>query len=240
LYAKPIKLPLAGVAQWRDFDLATLHDWPIVVEELAARARGWAAAGAALRRANVDFGEADIVDYDAAALPGKGVHAATTLFRPSCHSPAPSRWSYNPSMRIAAPAVLLLLVSTPAAAQTRIHAIVAIETKGGCADAVGFVIEAGAVADSAKVRKQVQEQARAKYPRARNNLHADNFLKDKPLGNHAVVVTASSSKPGCTGRAMGVGFGQNEAAARKDAERLMGKMFPFNDGKVKVELSKAF
>ena len=25
-----------------DFDPATLHDWPIVVEELAARARGWA------------------------------------------------------------------------------------------------------------------------------------------------------------------------------------------------------
>jgi hypothetical protein len=29
-----------------DFDPATLHDWPIVVEELAARARGWASAPA--------------------------------------------------------------------------------------------------------------------------------------------------------------------------------------------------
>jgi hypothetical protein len=83
-------------------------------------------------------------------------------------------------MRIAAPAVLLLLlVSTSAAAQARIHATVAIEMKAGCADAVGFVIEAGAIADSAKVREQVQEQTRAKYPKARNNLHADNFMKDK-------------------------------------------------------------
>jgi hypothetical protein len=140
----------------------------------------------------------------------------------------------------AAATLLLLLVSTSAAAQTRIHATVAVEMKAGCADAVGFVIEAGATADSAKVRKQVQEQARAKYPRARNNLHADNFMKDKFLGNHAVVVTTASTKPGCNGRAMGVGFGPDEAAARKDAERLMGKMFPFNDGKVRVELSKAF
>jgi hypothetical protein len=140
----------------------------------------------------------------------------------------------------AATLLLLLLVSSQAAAQTRIHATIAIEMKAGCADAVGFVIEAGAIADSAKVRKQVQDQARVKYPQARNKLHADNFMKDKPLGNHAVVVTSASSKPGCRGRAMGVGFGQNEVAARKDAERLMGKMFPFNDGKVKVELSKAF
>ena len=144
-------------------------------------------------------------------------------------------------MRTAAATLfLLLLVATSAAAQTRIHAIVAIEMKGDCADAVGFVIDAGALADSAKVRRQVEDQARAKYPQARNRMHADNFAKDKPLGNHAVVVTAASTKPGCTGRAMGVGFGQDEAAARKDAVRLMGKMFPFNDGKVKVELGKAF
>ncbi len=57
-------------------------------------------------------------------------------------------------------------------------------------------------------------------PQARNTLHADNFPKDTPLGNHAVVVTAASSKPGCHGRAMGVGFGQDEVAARKDAERV--------------------
>ena len=145
-------------------------------------------------------------------------------------------------MRTAAGAVvlLLLLVSATAASETRIHATVAIEMKAGCANAAGFVIEAGAATDSDQVRKQVQEQARAKYPQARNNLHADNFSKDKHLGNHAVVVSAAMSKPGCSGRAMGVGFGKDEAAARKDAERLMGKMFPFNDGKLKVEFSKAF
>jgi hypothetical protein len=29
-----------------DFDPATLHDWPLVVEELTARARGWASTPA--------------------------------------------------------------------------------------------------------------------------------------------------------------------------------------------------
>ncbi len=141
-------------------------------------------------------------------------------------------------MRTTATAVLLLLVSAPHAAETRIHAVVAIEMKAECADAVGYVIEAGA--DSAKVLTQVQDQVRAKYPQARNRLNADNFIKDKHLGNHAVVVTAANAKPGCSTRAMGVGFGKDEAAARKDAVRLMGRMFPFNDGKVKVEFSKAF
>ena len=145
-------------------------------------------------------------------------------------------------MRTAVIAVFLplLFVSTSGADETRIHAIVAIEMKAGCADAVGFAIEAGAAADSSKVRKLVQENVRATYPQARNNLNADNFIKDKHIGNYAVVVAAAISKPGCNGRAMGVGFGTDETAARKDAERLMGKMFPFNDGKVKVEFSKAF
>ncbi len=101
---------------------------------------------------------------------------------------------------------LLLFVSTPRADETRIHAIVAIDMKAGCADAVGFAIEAGAAADSAKVRKLVQEKIRATYPQVRNNLNADNFMKDKHLGNHAVVVSAAIFKPGCKGRAMGVGF----------------------------------
>jgi hypothetical protein len=145
-------------------------------------------------------------------------------------------------MRAVAMAVFLLLmvVSTSGADDTRIHAIVAIETKAGCSDAVGFAIEAGAAADSGKVLKLVQEKVRAAYPQAKSRLNADNFMKDKHLGNHAVVVAAAISKPGCNGRAMGVGFGKDEATARKDAERLMGKMFPFNDGKVKVEFSKAY
>jgi hypothetical protein len=144
-------------------------------------------------------------------------------------------------MRTAAGAVfLLLLVSAANASETRIHATVAIEMKGDCANVVGFVMDAGPEADSGKVRKQVQEQARAKYPQVRNTSHADNFVKDKHVGNHAVVVSATITKPGCNGRAMGVGFGKDEAAARKDAVRRMGMTFPFNDGKVKVEFSKAF
>jgi hypothetical protein len=136
--------------------------------------------------------------------------------------------------------LLTLLVSASAAAQTRIHATVAIEMKGDCANVVGFVIDAGPAADSGKVRKQVQEKVRAQYPHVRNTSHADNFAKDKHVGNYAVVVSSTITKPGCSGRAMGVGFGQDEAAARKDAVRRMGMSFPFNDGKVKVELSKAF
>lgn len=148
---------------------------------------------------------------------------------------------YNSSMRTAIIGVVLsLLMSASSAAETRIHATVAIEMTDDCANAVGFVMEAGPEADSGKVRTQVQEQARVKYPKARNTMHADNFMKDKHLGNHAVVVSATTTKPGCNGRAMGVGFGKDEAAARKDAARLMGRMFPFNDGKLKVEFSKAF
>jgi hypothetical protein len=49
-----------------------------------------------------------------------------------------------------------------------------------------------------------------------------------------------NTKPGCSTRAMGIGFGSDEADARKDAVRLMGRMFPFNDGKTKIEFSKAF
>ena len=138
-------------------------------------------------------------------------------------------------------AVFLLLPLTAANAnEPRIHATVAIEMKGDCADAVGFVVEAGPSADSARVRKSVQDKARADHPRVRNYSHADNFTKDKFAGNHAVVVTAPNTKPGCATRAMGVGFGNDEAAARKDAERRMGMIFPFHGRTTKVEFSKAF
>jgi hypothetical protein len=143
-------------------------------------------------------------------------------------------------MRTATTAILLLLVAASAEAQTRIHSTVAIEMNGDCANVVGFAIEAGPAADSGNVRKQVQDKVRAQYPRVRNFSHADNFAKDKHVGNYAVVVSTTITKPGCSGRAMGVGFGTDEATARKDAVRRMGMTFPFNDGKVKVELSKAF
>jgi hypothetical protein len=143
-------------------------------------------------------------------------------------------------MRISCAILLLLLISTVGASEMRIHSSVAIETAGSCSSAVGFAIEAGAASDSDKVRKQVQEQVRTKYPQVRNTSHADNFVKNKHAGNHAVVVSATITKPGCSGRAMGVGFGTDEAAARKDAVRRMGMIFPFNDGKLKIEFSKSF
>lgn len=127
---------------------------------------------------------------------------------------------------------------TARAQETQIHAIIALETKDACTTALGFVIESGKDRDA--VRKQVEDKARAKFPQSRNSTHADNFKKDKHLGNHAVVVSASVGKPGCTGRAMGVGFGQDEKAARKDAERLLGKVFPYRKDDFKVEHSKAY
>jgi hypothetical protein len=42
----------------------------------------------------------------------------------------------------------------------------------------------------------------------------------KYAGNHTVVVSATIAKPGCSGRAMGVGFGNDEAAARKDSKSV--------------------
>ena len=138
-------------------------------------------------------------------------------------------------------AVLLLMAAFSAQSNaTRIHATIAIEMKAACADAVGFVVEAGAAADSDKVRARVQDKSKANHPQVRNFSHADNFAKDNFLGSHAVVVTAANTKPGCATRAMGVGFGKDETTARKDAERRMGMLFPFHGRAVKVEFNQAF
>jgi hypothetical protein len=42
------------------------------------------------------------------------------------------------------------------------------------------------------------------------------------MGWHVVVMSAGVRKEGCTGRAMGVGFGADEASALKEAKRNLG------------------
>jgi len=119
-----------------------------------------------------------------------------------------------------------------------IRAVIVLESKAACTQALGYVMESGP--DAASAGNKVGDKLRAQYPKARNLANADNFKKDKHLGNHAVVLSQQTPKPGCRGKAMGVGFGKDEAEARTDAERLLGKVFPFATGKIKVELSKAF
>ena len=136
------------------------------------------------------------------------------------------------------PAIVLLAAGPAHGEQIQIHAVIAMKTEGSCNTALGFVVESGK--DEGSVRKQAEEKARKQHPQSRSFSHADNFKKDKYLGNYAVVVSAAVGKPGCSGRAMGAGFGKDEKEARKDAERLMGKMFPYrDDSQVKVEHSKA-
>lgn len=138
---------------------------------------------------------------------------------------------------LTAAATVLLVAGGARAQETRIHAVIAMKTEGACTSALGFAVESGK--DEGSVRKAAEEKARKQHPQSRNFSHADNFKKKAYLGNYAVVVSAGVGKPGCSGRAMGAGFGKDEKEARKDAERLMGKLFPFADDNVKVEHSQA-
>lgn len=130
-----------------------------------------------------------------------------------------------------------LLGTAPARAEDAIHAIVAVTHEGDCTRALGYVVEVG---EADKVAKAATEKARAKYPELKRLNHKDNDKKGKSLGRHVVVVSAGVGKPGCTGRVMGVGFGEDEAAARKDARSHLGKSFPLHAGDVKVEHSQSY
>ncbi|MFP2925593.1 hypothetical protein ACLESO_10310 [Pyxidicoccus sp. 3LG] len=131
----------------------------------------------------------------------------------------------------------LLLGAAPARAEDTIHTIVALTTEGACASALGYVVEVG---ERDKVRKAAEEKAQAQYPTLKQRNHKDNDKKGKPLGRYLVVVSAGVGKEGCSGRAMGVGFGTDEASAKKDAKKDLGKHFPFNDGALKVEHSQGY
>ncbi|CAM3358845.1 hypothetical protein G4177_11350 [Corallococcus sp. ZKHCc1 1396] len=132
----------------------------------------------------------------------------------------------------------LLLGAAPALAADSIHTLVVVTTEGSCASALGYVVEVG---EGDKVRAAAEEKARARYPTLKRLHHKDNLKKSKePLGRYLVVLSAGVSKAGCAGRAMGVGFGTDEASAMKDAKKGLGKNFPFNDGVLKVEHSKSY
>ncbi|MCP3140860.1 hypothetical protein [Pyxidicoccus xibeiensis] len=132
----------------------------------------------------------------------------------------------------------LLLGAVPARAEdTAIHTIVAVATEGGCASALGYVVEVG---ERDKVREAAEQKLLEQFPTRKVSNHKDNDKKGKPLGRYLVVLSAGVTKGGCTGRAMGVGFGADEASAKKDAKKDLGKHFPFNDGALKVEHSKGY
>ncbi|MBZ4416529.1 hypothetical protein [Myxococcus sp. RHSTA-1-4] len=131
----------------------------------------------------------------------------------------------------------VLLGAAAARAEDVIHSIVAVTYEGDCTSALGYVVEVG---DADKVAKAAEEKARARYPALKRLHHKDNDKKGKSLGRYMVVVSAGVGKPGCTGRAMGVGFGTDEATARKDARKNLGKNFPLHAGDVKVEHSQAY
>lgn len=131
-----------------------------------------------------------------------------------------------------------VLLGPVAHAEERIHSIVAVSTEGKCVSALGFVVEVG---ESGKVSEAAGQKAREQYPTLKRLNHKDNDKKGKSLGRYLVVVSAGVVKAGCTGgRAMGVGFGTDEATATRDARKDLGKHFPFNDGSMKVEHSQLY
>ncbi|NMO19049.1 hypothetical protein HPC49_37360 [Pyxidicoccus fallax] len=142
----------------------------------------------------------------------------------------------TPVLRSVLVAAVLLGTAT-ARAEDVIHGIVAVTHEGECTSALGYVVEVG---EADKVAKAAEQKARAQYPALKRLNHKDNDKKGKSLGRHVVVVSAGVGKPGCTGRAMGVGFGKDEAAALKDAKSHLGKSFPLHAGDVKVEHSQGY
>ena len=131
----------------------------------------------------------------------------------------------------------LLLGASPAHADDVIHSVVAVTTEGGCASALGYVVEVG---EPHEARQEAEAKARVQYPALKRLHHRNNLRKTTNMGRHMVVVSAGVKKEGCTGRAMGVGFGADEASALKDAKKNQGMNFPFNDGVLKVEHSKHY
>lgn len=123
-------------------------------------------------------------------------------------------------------ALLLSLVLLPTlAAAAPQHAEVRIAQElGACHQDLGYVAEVGP--DAKAVSKAADARLRERFPKARSVHHADN-VKKGAVHPHMVVVRTKVKHAGCESSAYGVGFGKDEAAALKDALRLLGKRWPF-------------
>jgi hypothetical protein len=120
--------------------------------------------------------------------------------------------------------VLVLLV--PAAATATEHAEVRVALRTGpCSEDLGYIVETGA--DEKAVYRAADRKIRAQFPEARNIHQADSNTKRGGVQKRLAVVSTTVKHKGCASRAYGVGFGQDEAAALKDALRNLGKRWPW-------------
>ena len=135
-------------------------------------------------------------------------------------------------------ALLLCLALLPAlAAAAPQHAEVRIPSEPGpCLQDLGYVLEVGP--DAKAVSRAADARLRERFPKARSTHHADN-VKKGAVHPHVVVVRTTVRHAGCESQAYAAGFGKDEAAALKDALRLLGKRHPWferaRDGHTVVE-----
>jgi hypothetical protein len=120
-------------------------------------------------------------------------------------------------------ALVLLASAASAEEQLPIKAVVAGKVDG-CLKDLGYVVKSGAAI------KELDAEVRAKFPDAKTLFSKDNEIKDKKTkqqvwaGNYMVVVGGDYTDPkGCKGYGISVGFGKDEASARKNALDSLGK-----------------
>lgn len=135
--------------------------------------------------------------------------------------------------------LLTLLLPFTSLAEERIHVLVAGKNEGKCFNDLGYSIEVGD--EGAKPEKKARESLKERFPDAKRFFHADNDKKGKALGRHVVIVSSTIPHAGCQKHFFGIGFGEDEAAAMKDAKRSLGKRSAWweeaRDG-LEVELSE--
>lgn len=150
--------------------------------------------------------------------------------------------------RLLASAILAVLPLSAIAEERAIMVKIATKMVDGCAHDLGFAIADNADLDARSIRKRLDDEVREKFPEAKQFHNADNEKKGALAGNHVVVLRSALPIPNgpkgakCSAVAYGVGFGKDEAEARKDALRLLGKRSPwFSEKKhgVEVLLSEA-